>query len=368
MEGRDREATADPTARQPDELDRADGVFEGGGVKGIAFAGAVRAVEEELGVRDWVNVAGTSAGAITAALLVAGYDAVKLNKTLEETPYPKFADYGFGGRWLGAPLNALRLRGIARGEYFKEWLRDRFEDSRFKKQDPTFADARRDDLPADLPQDQAEAARYRLRVIASDITEGRMLILPDDIDQYADADGNTFKKDEFPLVDAVRMSMSFPFFFDPVTLYRGGRPHLIVDGGLLSNFPVWLFDSPRPVRRWTLGFRLHRGEGPETPPYREIPRPFWPLPLGKAMFFAATEAWDRRMAKSSEVRTVSIPTGDIPTLKFKLTEEERRLLYRFGYERTRQFLDTQAEYLNSEGQRAAGPAIAGTRKARRSDG
>jgi NTE family protein len=352
----DRETTGAPA--EPDDLDRSDAVFEGGGVKGIAFAGAVRAAEVELGIREWVNVAGTSAGAIAAALLVAGYDGDKLKETLDATPYRDFADYGFGGKWLGAPLNALRSRGIARGEDFKQWLGERFKDSRFNKSDPTFADARRTDLAPDLPQEQREMARYRLRVIASDITEGRMLVLPDDIGDYTDADGRQLEKDTFPLVDAVRMSMSFPFFFDPVTLYRNRRPHLIVDGGLLSNFPVWLFDSPQPVKRWTWGFRLHRGEGPEAPPYREVPRPLWPVPLGKAMFFAATEAWDRWMAKDSEVRTVSIPTGDVPTLKFELTNEERDFLYDSGYQQTREFLRTQTEYLNSEGQRAAGPAVA----------
>jgi len=338
------------------ELNRADGVFEGGGVKGIAFAGAIQAAEEEVGVREWVNVAGTSAGAIVASLLAAGCDGAQLKQILESTRYRSFADYGFGGRLIGAPLNALRSRGIARGRYFKQWLADRFSESPLGRSDPTFADVRRTDLPPDLPPEQAAAARYRLRVIASDITEGRMLILPDDIEEYEDDYGQSFDRDSFPIVDAVRMSMGFPYFFDPVTLHRNGRVHLIVDGGLLSNFPVWLFDSPQPVKRPTWGFRLHRGEGAESAPYRKVPRPLWPVPLGKAMFFAATEAWDRRMAKESQVRTVSIPTGTVPTLKFDLTDAERDFLYRSGYERTRKFLRTQREYLNSYGLRAQGPA------------
>ena len=53
--------------------------------------------------------------------------------------------------------------------------------------------------------------------------------------------------DELEIAAAVRMSMSIPIFFDPV-VYNGPpqprRAALIVDGGLLSNFPVWLFDSP----------------------------------------------------------------------------------------------------------------------------
>jgi NTE family protein len=351
---------AEPTSAESLETDRADGVFEGGGVKGLAFAGAIAAAEEELGIRSWVNVAGTSAGAIVAALLVAGYDAQALTRVLETTDYRRFADYGRGGRLLGAPLNALRLRGIARGNYFSEWLGERFAESGLRKADPTFADVARDDLPPDLPANQREAARYRLRVIASDITEGRMLVLPDDIEGFQDADGNHLTKESLPLARAVRMSMSFPFFFDPVTLYRRGRPHLIVDGGLLSNFPVWLFDSPSPIKRRTWGFRLHRGEGAESPPYRVVPKPLWPLPLARAMFFAATEAWDQRMSKTSQVRTVSIPTGSIPTLKFGLTDPERDQLYRWGHDNAREFFRTQHEYLNSYGQRAEGPAAQGS--------
>ena len=62
-----------------DERHRADAVFEGGGVKGIAFAGAIAAAWKA-GVKEWVNLAGTSAGSIVSALLVAGYDAAGLHK------------------------------------------------------------------------------------------------------------------------------------------------------------------------------------------------------------------------------------------------------------------------------------------------
>ena len=54
----------------------ADAVFEGGGVKGIGLVGAV-AVAEERGYQ-WVNIAGTSAGAIVAALLAVGYSVAEI--------------------------------------------------------------------------------------------------------------------------------------------------------------------------------------------------------------------------------------------------------------------------------------------------
>ena len=100
-------------------------------------------------------MAGTSAGSIVAALLVAGFDAQGLREVLEHTEYRRFADYGFGGRWIGGLRNALRSRGIARGEYFREWLGERLGESELGNPDATFADIARRDLPADLPRRSA---------------------------------------------------------------------------------------------------------------------------------------------------------------------------------------------------------------------
>jgi NTE family protein len=343
------------TAEAPIKTDEADGVFEGGGVKGIAFVGALEAAKTK-GIESWVNVAGTSAGAIIASLLAVGYAPRELRRMLEETDYASFADYGWGGKWLGGARNALRGRGLCPGKAFSGWLEERFAASPLAKREPTFADVRRD-LPSDLGESERERASYRLRVIASDITEGRMLVLPDDIEGYEDADGKPFTQDGLGIVQAVRMSMSFPYFFEPVTLYKGGRPHLIVDGGLLSNFPVFLFDGAKPpLRRWTFGFRLYGGTPPEEPPYRRIPRPLWQLPLGKAMFFSATEAWDRKLSVASAVRTISIPTGAVPTLKFTLTDAERDELRTAGHSAAQEFFSTQRRYMNHAGVEASGPA------------
>jgi NTE family protein len=342
-------------ADAPLETDAADGVFEGGGVKGIAFVGALEAAGRA-GIERWVNVAGTSAGAIIASLLAVGYEPRQLRTILEGTDYATFADYGWGGKYLGGARNALRGRGLCPGRAFTEWLAERFAESPLGKPDPTFADVRRE-LPPELTEEESARARYRLRVIASDVTEGRMLVLPDDIVHYQDEHGTPLTADALPIAQAVRMSMSFPYFFEPVTLYRGGRPHLIVDGGLLSNFPVFLFDGDKPpLRRWTFGFRLFGGQPPERPTYRRVPRPLWQLPLAKAMFFSATEAWDRRLSRASAVRTVSIPTGAVPTLKFTLTEDERNELRTAGEAAADRFFRTQRQYLNHAGVEAAGPA------------
>ena len=357
-----------------DERHRADGVFEGGGVKGIAFAGAISAAERDAGVEEWVNVAGTSAGSIVAALLVAGYDSVGLQKLLAAAKYSRFADTGPGGMWGGGPLNALfRMRGMAPGKYFLEWMSEQLAVSPLAKElgktELTFADMRRRDLP---PKDQIpggisdekyERAKYRLHVIGSDVTTGRMIIMPDDLPDYTDASGTPFDKDTFPVVEAVRMSMSYPFLFAPVELHREGKPVYVVDGGLLSNFPIWLFDSPNP-KRPTWGFRLHPGSDVEEGlPYRKIPRPFWEVPLLKAMFSAATEAWDRQqMEQVVSARTVSIPTHTISTTNFGLTKAQADSLYAWGVNAAHDFFTApdQQAYLNEFGKTlAAAPATNG---------
>lgn len=330
----------------------ADAVFEGGGVKGIAFAGAITAAEEA-GVREWKNIAGTSAGAIAACLLAVGYHGPELTRVLSEVEYRRFADYGRGGLARGL-VNSLWMRGLAPGRFFTDWLSEHLARSPLaqarQKETLHFADLVRDDLPGDLEPEQRERAKYRLRVIASDISAGRMLVLPQGIAGFSRPTGEPYSPDDLGLVEAVRMSMSFPFLYDPVVLRKGADLHYVLDGGVLSNFPVWLFDSNgRPPARPTWGFRLHAGTGPvEADPRRSIPLPFWRLRMAKAMFQAATEAWDRdQVARTQAVRTIGIPTGRISTTDFGLTKEQAQKLRESGARSARAFFGSEetARYL-----------------------
>lgn len=331
---------------------QADAVFEGGGVKGIAFAGAITAAEEA-GVKEWKNVAGTSAGAIAACLLAVGYHGPELSRILSGVEYRRFADYGRGGLPRGL-VNSLWMRGMAPGRFFTEWLSEHIADSPLardlRQETLTFADLMRHDLPDDLEAEQRERAKYRLRVIASDISSGRMLVLPQGIKGYSRPTGEAYSPEALGLVEAVRMSMSFPFLYNPVMLRRNDGLHYVLDGGVLSNFPVWLFDSNgrRPVRP-TWGFRLHGGTATvEADPNRTIPLPFWRLRMAKAMFQAATEAWDRdQVARTQAVRTIGIPTGSISTTDFGLTKQQAEELRLSGERSARDFFASSetAQYL-----------------------
>jgi len=79
-------------------------VFEGGGVKGIGFGGALQALADD--GYEIKNVAGTSAGAITAALVAAGYTAKELDGLLREMPFKDFCDEGKIDRLPGASSSA----------------------------------------------------------------------------------------------------------------------------------------------------------------------------------------------------------------------------------------------------------------------
>src|SRR5699024_4168659 len=114
---------SDPPAPASDRTQRMDLVMEGGGVKGIALAGALEVLEER-GYR--VNrAAGSSAGSIAAALATAGIPAATIVEILRETDYRRFED----GPWwtrplIGKGLSILLHNGIHRGRYLTAWLEE----------------------------------------------------------------------------------------------------------------------------------------------------------------------------------------------------------------------------------------------------
>ena len=328
--------------------DGADGVFQGGGVKGIALVGALREFEEWECTR-WVSCAGTSAGAIIASYLAVGHTAEEAEQLLRETPYASFEDWGAGGKVLGGAWNALVHRGLARGEVFRRWMNDVLGGA-------TFAAVKRDD------------GSYRLRLIAADVTNREMLVLPDDLPKYRQPGGDApLDPDSFPIADAVRMSMSIPFFFWPIQLVpvapsENGKATAatIVDGGVLSNFPVWLFDvQERPPARPTFGFHLTGGRGVGAGLQRIVRRLGWAVTLGTDIFHTATDAWDRRfLSHSTRVRSFPIPAGSIGTTDFELPPSAQEWLVQSGRQAARTFLEQfdPASYENTFGLRLAGAA------------
>jgi NTE family protein len=323
---------------------QADGVFQGGGVKGIALAGALEefansTLHPQSYVREWIQLAGTSAGAIVAAFLACGHSAEETAALVKETDVTQFEDWGSGGEILGGAINLLLHHGLAHGKAFHDWFREHIKNQ-------TFGDI--------------ERAGRTLKLIATDITRREMLVLPDSLPNYrVSKDMPAIDPKSFAIADAVRMSMSIPYFFQPVELIHNetGLASTIVDGGVLSNFPVWIFDvEDRDALRPTFGFKLVGGRGVGGG-LEKIVRAFgWPVEMGVDIFHTTTEAWDKYwVSNSTYVRTCTISTGDIGTTDFELTEEQKQWLLDSGKDAARAFLDKwdPAEYVNSHGRKLA---------------
>jgi NTE family protein len=185
--------------------------------------------------------------------------------------------------------------------------------------------------------------RYRLKVIVSDVTHRRLLVLPDD------AAALGVEPDDLEVAYAVRMSMSIPIFFEPVMHHnpRTGADHLIVDGGMLSNFPVWLFDAQKgqPPRWPTFGMLLVEGD-PKVPVARRLDEDAGGGVRGsivdyvKALASTMMEAHDRLyLEKATFVRTIPIPTLGVSTTEFGITPPRVRALYESGRKAAFDFLD-----------------------------
>src|SRR5262249_27905224 len=322
----------------------ADAVFEGGGVQGIGLVGALQ--EMEAAGWGWRMVAGTSAGALVAALVAAGYRATELRDILEVLDYREFKDEGFIDRVpiIGQVASLLFEKGVYEGDYFENWIRQLLG----RKGVKTFADLR-SNFPHAL-------YAHRLQVLVSDITESRILVLPSGLEHYR------ISADDYDVARAVRMSISIPFLCEPVK----DRGHYFVDGGLLSNFPVWLFDrqpeepdaADRPPRCPTFGFKL---VGPDEGAPNEIDSLFDYI---KALVITMLESHDKQDLEDADfLRTIAIPTVGVRITEFSITPERRNRLYESGRSAAREFLRTGNE--DASLRRARAPASPEERKERR---
>jgi NTE family protein len=312
-------------------------VFSGGGVKGLAFAGALQGAAEA-GYDEWARLAGTSAGAITAMALAVGYDAERLGTLLKEFDFGEIADYGPLGE-AEIPVNLELHKGATKGKALHAWI---------------------ETLLADAPRPATKFGDLepgKLQVVGVDLAHSRMVVFPQDVVLYVDEEGRPLVPEEFAIADAVRISAGFPYFFPPLALRDGqtGKEGLLVDGGVASAFPIFLFDKPDPEHP-TWGFRLHSGVGPEKPSYTEIDGPLWPIDMLKAIVDTSINVLDRLEMKAFAARTISIPTGDVPTLDFSLDDRQKKELYDFGYEAAKAFFEANPDGRNTFGAVPTNPA------------
>jgi NTE family protein len=307
-----------------------DLVCEGGGVRGIALVGALEVLEEEGYVVQ--NRAGTSAGAIVATLHAAGFKAGELHAIIKQTKFTSFVDLGLLD--LVPPAGIIYEHGVYEGDAFLKWFRSLLR----KKDVETFGDLVHPDYA-----DQDPVYRHKVQVIATDLSSRQLLVLPRDADKLG-----IDNPDELDVALAVRMSMSIPFFFEPVrfTNRQTRKTHVIVDGGVLSNYPVWLFDSDGSPQWPTFGLRLVEEDAASdaiAEPLEEMRRlrkgPIGFYRFGKSLIETMMTAHDRLYIEEAQfARTIPIPTCGISTINFRLSSEDAERLYESGREAAKEFL------------------------------
>jgi NTE family protein len=321
----------------------ADGVFSGGGIKGLAFAGAL-AGAQEAGYGQWHKVAGTSAGAITAMALAVGYDADTLRASLDAFDFATIADYGGPIHALGAVRNLIFHDSIVEGDALTNWIRSLLEHAPLEGVgvDTTFGELR------------GLRGSGELIVVGTDLAHARMVAFPGDLVLYLDArTREPIDPDAFPVYRAVRISAGYPYFFPPLRGLldsRTGKEGVFVDGGVTSAFPVFVFDSPNPEHP-TWGFHLHGGISAteNEPSYREIGGLEWPKEMLEAILDTSMNALDQFELRRFASRVIPIPTGAVSTLNFNLSEQEKAYLYESGLTAAREFFAHAPSGENSYG-------------------
>ncbi|WP_066312357.1 patatin-like phospholipase family protein [Bacillus sp. FJAT-29814] len=287
-----------------------DGVFSGGGIKGFALIGALEEIEKR-GFR-FVRLAGTSAGSIIAALIAARYTSKEIYQMMDEVDLKALLDsrktfipFKFA-KWL---LLYWRL-GLYKGNELEKWLRGKLAVKGLR----TFSD-----LPANT-----------LRVIGSDLSNGQMMVFPDDLVKYGITPGT------FSIAKAIRISCSIPYFFEPVKMRSHDGTNILVDGGVLSNFPMWLFDQENVKKlRPVLGIKLSSSEYEH-----EKHKIDNGIELFGALFETMKDAHDSRyISKKHAQNIIFIPAEGIMPIEFHLTEEKKKALLELGRNQAKKFLD-----------------------------
>jgi len=317
---------------------RADLVLSGGGVKGIGLVGAVVALMEAGYTAQ--RVSGTSAGSIVGSIVAAAVQGrqmtpAEVKELALSLNYRDFLDPGPIERvpLIGRPVALLRGTGIYRGDRVRDWVRGQLKSLGVS----TFGDLAYDDSEL-LPE-----RRYRLVVTVADVTTGQLVRLPWDYRRVYGVD-----PDDQQVADAVRASMSIPFFFRPASLTsRAGLTSTLLDGGILSNFPIDSLDRPDGKEpRWptfgvTLLPNLPEGNDAVIPALRAL-NVLGSTKLLEEVITTMLVGRDQAYLNQPWVsaRTIRVDSTDVGFLDFGISDKSVKMLYDKGYTAAVKFLST----------------------------
>ena len=291
----------------------ADLVCEGGGVKGVALAGAITYLQEH--GYEFKKIAGNSAGAIFASLVAVGYTGYELKEISFALDFKNFMDKTSLSKipLAGPFLSIVKNKGIFKGDALEKFMEEKLK----AKGKTQFKDI---SINGTSP----------LKIITADSTRKELVVLPDDLVKY------NIDPLNFSIAKAVRMSISIPFIFKPILIEDNDKSSFMVDGGLISNFPVWLFDVEG-IPRWpTFGLRLKSDDEDNFTAAKDTGLLKYLFNIIDTAISSNEEAY---LNNKDSIRTIDIPTFDISTLDFYISKEKKEKLFNSGYNSATEFLD-----------------------------
>jgi NTE family protein len=308
-------------------------VFEGAGIRGIAYCGAISELEKRCLLPAIEKVGGTSAGAITALCVSLGYSSAEIEELLYATNFSKFND----GRYLfaGGVNRVNKYFGWYRGEKFLEWL-EKIIQKKTGDGDINF-------------KDLFDKGFKDLYITATAINQQKLVIM------------SRITYPNMKVKDAVRISISIPFYFEAVFIDKEGNTFrhpknkqgldIMVDGGITGNFPVKIFDSSESIRgkefsivnNTTLGFRIDSDKQIEND---KMNKELASMPVnnlkeyGQAFYNMVIENLNRQSLSDDDwKRTVSINDGAVQPRIRRLSKAEIASLIENGRIATNNFFE-----------------------------
>lgn len=295
-------------------------VFSGGGIKGLAYIGAIKALEEKKLFQGVKRFAGASAGAITAALLAIGMNANELDEQMSNVDFATFLQKSnvdiealadkplesFCLKGVEVIADEIKKRGLCDGSVFVQWLTSMFKLKGFDET-TTFTQL-------------YEKTGNELVIVLCYANCSKTVLACHRNEETAN----------MPIITAVRGSMSIPFVFEPLNWNN----NIYVDGGTMYNYPIEVFDEEISPRK-TLGFILSTQSSVLTPPRKEDDGILSHLACIYDAIMNVSYEYCFRM--ENHHRTIFIDPADIGTLDFKLTEDQKTSLKDNGYKATRDY-------------------------------
>ncbi|RXH15750.1 patatin-like phospholipase family protein [Bradyrhizobium guangzhouense] len=261
-------------------------IMKGGGMKGIAYIGALRELQR---FHDFEMFAGTSAGAITAVLLGAGFTIDELEAELKRVNFSDFLRERFR-RITNLIFYGGLYTGIELTNWVDELLAKKFDSATRVK----------------FRQFTSETFARRVKVYACRVGKDA-LIFDSHNPHYADMYASY----------AVRCSLAIPFFFTP----EKDQGLNVFDGGARHNYPVHKILEETPDQKF---IGLYLGNPRHEPKARRILQAPRDVLSNLANIF--TEARDEEALEKYSASTVIIDPRPITTLDFNLSKEEKEFL------------------------------------------